>query len=101
MLSVGDRTVEQIMTPRTEVEFLSADTPVEEAQLEVSRLEHSRYPVRQGSSDDDVLGFIHIRDLIRPAPHVRRVGDLVRIMETRPLSATKHFRVVEIIEKAK
>ncbi|MDR6940050.1 small subunit ribosomal protein S17 [Arcanobacterium hippocoleae] len=30
-----------------------------------------------------------------------RVGDLVRIMETRPLSATKRFRVVEIIEKAK
>lgn len=30
-----------------------------------------------------------------------QVGDLVRIMETRPLSATKHFRLVEIIEKAK
>lgn len=30
-----------------------------------------------------------------------REGDLVRIMETRPLSATKHFRVVEVIEKAK
>ncbi len=30
-----------------------------------------------------------------------RVGDLVSIMETRPLSATKHFRVVEVIEKAK
>ena len=29
------------------------------------------------------------------------VGDLVSIMETRPLSATKHFRLVEIIEKAK
>ncbi len=29
------------------------------------------------------------------------VGDLVRIMETRPLSATKHWRLVEIIEKAK
>ena len=29
------------------------------------------------------------------------VGDLVSIMETRPLSATKHFRVVEVIEKAK
>lgn len=28
-------------------------------------------------------------------------GDLVRIMETRPLSATKHWRVVEILEKAK
>ena len=30
-----------------------------------------------------------------------RVGDLVRIMETRPLSASKHYRVVEVIEKAK
>ena len=29
------------------------------------------------------------------------VGDLVRIMETRPLSATKRWRVAEIIEKAK
>ncbi|WP_394263575.1 30S ribosomal protein S17 [Trueperella sp.] len=30
-----------------------------------------------------------------------REGDLVRIMETRPLSKTVHFRVVEVIEKAK
>lgn len=29
------------------------------------------------------------------------VGDRVRIMETRPLSATKHWRLVEILEKAK
>jgi small subunit ribosomal protein S17 len=29
------------------------------------------------------------------------VGDSVLIMETRPLSATKRWRVVEIIEKAK
>lgn len=28
-------------------------------------------------------------------------GDLVRIMETRPLSATKRWRVVEVLEKAK
>ena len=29
------------------------------------------------------------------------VGDRVRVMETRPLSAAKRWRVVEIIEKAK
>ncbi len=29
------------------------------------------------------------------------VGDRVQIMETRPLSATKRWRVVEILEKAK
>jgi len=29
------------------------------------------------------------------------VGDVVRIVETRPLSATKHWRLVEIVEVAK
>ena len=29
-----------------------------------------------------------------------KTGDVVRIMETRPLSATKHFRVVEVAKKA-
>lgn len=30
-----------------------------------------------------------------------RVGDIVRVMETRPLSRDKRWRVVEIVEKAK
>jgi small subunit ribosomal protein S17 len=30
-----------------------------------------------------------------------KVGDLVRLMETRPLSATKRWRLVEILERAK
>ncbi|WP_163655169.1 30S ribosomal protein S17 [Listeria sp. PSOL-1] len=29
-----------------------------------------------------------------------KTGDIVRIMETRPLSATKHFRLLEIVEEA-
>jgi small subunit ribosomal protein S17 len=28
------------------------------------------------------------------------VGDRVLLMETRPMSATKHWRIVEIVEKA-
>jgi len=30
-----------------------------------------------------------------------RIGDLVTIMETRPLSKDKHWRLVEILERAK
>ncbi|MGK5529139.1 30S ribosomal protein S17 [Streptomyces sp. URMC 129] len=33
--------------------------------------------------------------------NVAGVGDRVLLMETRPLSATKRWRVVEILEKAK
>jgi small subunit ribosomal protein S17 len=29
------------------------------------------------------------------------VGDIVRIMESRPLSKTKRWRLVEVVEKAK
>lgn len=29
------------------------------------------------------------------------IGDVVRVMETRPLSALKRWRLVEIVEKAK
>ena len=31
----------------------------------------------------------------------RKVGDVVRIVETRPLSATKRWRLTEIVEVAK
>lgn len=29
-----------------------------------------------------------------------KIGDIVRVMETRPLSKDKHFRLVEIVEEA-
>ena len=33
--------------------------------------------------------------------NVAGAGDRVRVMETRPLSATKRWRLIEIVEKAK
>ncbi|GAA3935643.1 30S ribosomal protein S17 [Pseudoclavibacter caeni] len=38
---------------------------------------------------------------VHDAENTAGVGDLVRIAETRPLSATKRWRLVEILEKAK
>jgi small subunit ribosomal protein S17 len=35
------------------------------------------------------------------AENTANVGDVVRIVETRPLSKTKHWRLVEIVEAAK
>ena len=34
-------------------------------------------------------------------PHGAKIGDTVRIMETRPLAKTVRWRVVEIVERAK
>ncbi|EAC3023934.1 30S ribosomal protein S17 [Listeria sp. FSL L7-0233] len=32
--------------------------------------------------------------------NIAKAGDVVRISETRPLSATKHFRLLEVVEEA-
>lgn len=39
----------------------------------------------------------HVHDETNDA----RVGDTVRIMETRPLSKTKRWRIVDIVERAR
>lgn len=40
---------------------------------------------------------VHVHDEANEAG----VGDRVKVMETRPLSASKRWRLVEIVEKAK
>jgi len=88
VFDAGDRELREVMLPRTEVSFLDAATPVRDAAMEVSDAPHSRYPVIRGSADD-VVGVVHIRDLLVPdADHPnRRVGDLVR--ETTFFPGTK------------
>ena len=51
--------------PRTEVDFLPGDMPAHRAVREVLQAPHSRYPV-MGESADDIIGFVHVRDLLDP-----------------------------------
>ncbi|GMA42259.1 hemolysin family protein [Mobilicoccus caccae] len=88
ILAAGERTVSEIMTPRTEVDFLEATLPVGEARRVVQSLERSRYPVSDNGVDD-VIGFLHIRDLLidessTVAGHGLQVGDLVREILVMP-----------------
>lgn len=85
VFAAGDRQIREVMVPRTEVTFLDAGTPVYKAAREALTLPHSRYPVMEGSADD-VVGFVHVRDLLDPDMVDRsvRVGDLVRATLTLP-----------------
>ena len=76
VLDAGDRSLAEVMRPRPEVAFIRADLSVEEACDVVASGSYSRYPVI-GENFDDVLGFLHVRDLLR-APHGARVRDLMR-----------------------
>ncbi|MGY1782103.1 hemolysin family protein [Geodermatophilus sp. SYSU D01036] len=85
----GDREVREVMTPRTEVEFLDATTTVSRAARQVAESGWSRYPVT-GRDQDDVVGFVHVRDLLlptHPAGRAATVGDMAREVKRLPGTA--------------
>lgn len=64
VFGAGNRLLQEVMRPRPQVQFLSADLTVAQARAAVHALPYSRYPVIE-DSPDDVVGFIHVRDLLR------------------------------------
>lgn len=65
VFAAGERSLREVMVPRTEVDFLPGDIPAHRAVRELLSAPHSRYPVI-GDSADDVIGFVHVRDLLDP-----------------------------------
>ncbi|MFI5729665.1 hemolysin family protein [Kribbella sp. NPDC051587] len=79
VFEAGSRQLRELMLPRTEVDFVDAEMPAYKAVKFAAERPHSRYPVMNGSADD-IVGFVHVRDLFDPAVASRsvRVGDLAR-----------------------
>ena len=64
VFNAGDLSLHEIMVPRIEVDFLDVALTIAEAKKFAIETAHSRYPVTRGSSDE-VIGFLHIRDLLK------------------------------------
>lgn len=88
VLVAGASLIREVMMPRTEVVFLPARLTIAEAARLVRADTHTRYPVTDGTHDD-VVGFVHLRDvLLRPdADPCVTVGELSR--EVKRLPGTK------------
>jgi len=87
IFAAGERELREVMMPRTEVSFLDASLSVSKAIRLISDQPHSRYPVIRGSADE-VVGFVHIRDLLDPDledPSIH-VGKLAREVLSFPAS---------------
>ncbi|MBZ0279318.1 MAG: hemolysin family protein [Anaerolineae bacterium] len=66
VFSLGDRRVAALMTPRTEIEWLDLDDPLEENLNKIIASKHSRFPAAHGSLDK-VVGIIRAKDLLNTA----------------------------------
>jgi putative hemolysin len=90
VFAAAERSISEIMIPRTEVTFLEAGMTVSRAAKVCGDSTHSRYPV-VGDGHDDVLGFVHIRDLLVAdvrADRDRTVGSVARPVKALP--GSKH-----------
>ncbi|MGI8693314.1 MAG: hemolysin family protein [Geodermatophilaceae bacterium] len=80
VFAAGQRQISEVMIPRTEVDFLNGGLTVSRAGRQVADSPHSRYPV-VGRNQDDIVGFVHIRDLLtptHPAGRAATVDDVAR-----------------------
>ncbi|GAA4695231.1 hemolysin family protein [Phytohabitans rumicis] len=85
VLTAGASLVREVMMPRTDVTFLDAGLTLDEAAQMVRAETHTRYPVIDGTHDD-VVGFVHLRDLlIRPPGDGRAtIRELTREVKRLP-----------------
>jgi putative hemolysin len=85
VFAAGERQLREVMIPRTEVAFLDGSHTVSRAARSTATAPHSRYPVTR-DSQDDVVGFVHVRDLLLPTAKARitKVSDVAREVKLMP-----------------
>ncbi len=63
IFKLGDRYIDSIMTPRTEIEWIDLDEPFNIILDQVINSKHNRFPVATGELDN-VLGILLAKDLL-------------------------------------
>lgn len=86
VFTATDRTLREVMRPRGAVDFLDGGMSLAEAAGAALAMPHSRYPVTRRRSSDDVIGFVHVRDLLAVPTDsdAKVVADIVREIPVLP-----------------
>ena len=82
---IAERTLEEVLRPRGEVFVLDAAQPGADALDALAASGHSRAPVGANGNLDEVIGVVHLRDLLGLGP--RPVGDVVSEIRAFPETA--------------
>ena len=78
VFAATETNLKEVMRPRGDVTFFAGDVTLDDAARQIRDLPYSRYPVT-GDGFDDVVGFLHVRDLLGVTPgDGRRVSDACR-----------------------
>ena len=64
VVELSDTTVKEVMVPRTDTVFLSAEASKDELLACICDSEHSRFPVYTDTVDN-VIGILHVKDVLK------------------------------------
>ena len=81
VFELDETPVSTIMTPRTDINAVSADATYDDVRSVILEKGHSRIPVYEGSVDH-IIGIVYAKDLLRLDPH--NPFDARQIMRTAP-----------------
>lgn len=95
VFSVGDRTVESIMTHRGELAWIDAGMTAAQIRETVARAPHNHYPVGEGSLDK-LLGVVCLKDLFL---HLDRPGFDLRALIAPAKFFHEGFEVYNALEQ--
>jgi putative hemolysin len=83
VVRLADRPVREVMTPRTDIEWIDCGADADEIRAELAAMPHSRMPVANGSVDD-IVGIVQARDVVA-ALIAGEAIDLRALMRTAPV----------------
>ncbi|MCM3173268.1 MULTISPECIES: hemolysin family protein [unclassified Paenibacillus] len=105
----SDMLAREIMLPRTDMDCLYTNLPLEENLKIINATKHSRYPVAV-EDKDEIIGFIHITDLLLAEPEQQRdlaalvrpilnVPESMEISHVLRLMQKKHSQMTLVVDE--
>jgi putative hemolysin len=83
IVRLADRPVREIMTPRTDIDWIDLGCSREEIRAELAATPHSRLPVARGSADQ-IVGVVSTRDMLAALLNGEEI-DLATLMRPAPV----------------
>jgi putative hemolysin len=103
VVRLAERPVREMMTPRTEVDWIEADAELAEIRQTIEESPHSLLPVAEGSPDT-ILGVVKVREVLGAlvAGNAVSIRAMMRRVEVVPdqLDAMDALRVLQSAEVA-
>jgi len=98
-LKFDDTVIRSVMTPRTKMFSLNSKMLLFEALPQINQKGFSRIPI-YGENGDDIVGFIHVRDVLKELEKDNKMSSLGQIAR-KPVFASQEKMVSSLLQEMK